>query len=304
MSVSDFAKRVFPRATYESLVRRKKQLERARIARLPRLTESRFRDILANDLRLETGDVVLVHSAIDRLNLDFPFYRILSLFRDVVGPAGTVLFPTYPNYRISSYEYLLQGKVFDVRRTPSYIGLLSEVARRQTGAIRSLHPSKSVCAIGPLAHDLTSTHQNSRYPYDSCSPFYKLTEYGGKIVGLGVWTSRLSFGYCVDDALKKDFPVNVYHDRVFAVPCVNYQGVTEVVETYAHNMRKINAHDGPGFMKAHILPEICADLTLGGMRFFRAKAGPLFEEMLRLAKNGITCYRRSAYSKEYLASHR
>src|SRR6266508_752846 len=297
MNVAGLAKRILPAAAYESIVRKKRARERSRLARLPRLTEAGLTGILTNDLRLATGDVVFVHSSLDQLNLDFPFYRVLTLLRNVIGPRGTMLFPTYPNHRISSYEYLLQGPTFDVRRTPSYVGLLTEFARRHRQAVRSLHPTKSVCAIGPLAHDLTDTHQNSPYPYDWCSPYYKLVDCEARIIGLGTWTSRLSFPYCIHDEMKDDFPVRIYHDRVFAVPCINYQARTEIVETYAHNMRKIGIHDGPGFMKSYIPPDICSDLTIVGMKFFRAVAPDLFKEMLRLAREGITVYPRSAYSK-------
>jgi len=297
MSIAGLAKKLLPASAYESIVRKKKERERARIARLPKLSESRFTEILTGDLRLQSGDVVFVHSSLDQLNLDFPFYRVLTLLRNVIGPGGTMLFPTYPNHRISSYEYLLRGKVFDVRRTPSYAGLLTEFARKQPAALRSLHPTKSVCAIGPLARELTNSHQNSRYPYDSGSPFYKLTEHRGKIVGLGVWTSRLSFVYCVDDALKDHFPVPVYHDRVFAVPCIDYDGQTQIVETYAHNMPVIDAHEGPNFFRTHVANDVCADLTIQGMKFFRADARRLFDDLMELARQGITVYPRSVYRK-------
>jgi aminoglycoside 3-N-acetyltransferase len=297
MNIAALAKKILPASAYESIVRKKKERERFRLARLPKLSESRFTDILTGELRLQSGDVVFVHSSLDQLNLDFPFYRILTLLRNVIGPEGTMLFPTYPNHRISSYEYLLQGKVFDVRRTPSYAGLLTEFARKQPAAIRSLHPTKSVCAIGPLARELTMTHQNSRYPYDAGSPFYKLTEHQGKIVGLGVWTSRLSFAYCVDDAMKDDFPARVYHDRVFAVPCIDYDGQTQIVETYAHNMRIIDAHEGPNFFRTYVTNDACADLTVEGMKFFRVDARRLFDELMELARQGITVYPRSVYGK-------
>jgi aminoglycoside 3-N-acetyltransferase len=297
MSIAGLAKRLLPAAAYESIVRKKKERERARLARLPKLSESEFTEILTGDLRLQKGEVVLVHSSLDQLNLDFPFYRILTLLRNVIGPDGTMLFPTYPNHRISSYEYLLQGRTFDVRRTPSYAGLLTEFARKQPDAVRSLHPTKSVCAIGPRARELTSTHQNSRYPYDSCSPFYKLTEHHGKIVGLGVWTSRLSFAYCIDDAMKKEFPVPVYHDRVFAVPCIDSGGQTQIVETYAHNMQVIDAHEGPNFFRTHVANDVCADLTIKGMKFFRADARKLFDDLMKLARQGITVYPPSVYRK-------
>src|SRR2546428_7026557 len=165
MSIAGLARKILPAVAYESIVRKKKERERAKLANLPRLTESDFVDILTNDLRLTSGDVVFVHSSLDHLNLDFPFYRILTLLREVIGPEGTMLFPAYPNHRISSYEYLLRGEVFDIRRTPSYAGLLTEFARKQPTAVRSLHPTKSVSAIGPLARELNGTHQNSPYPY-------------------------------------------------------------------------------------------------------------------------------------------
>jgi aminoglycoside 3-N-acetyltransferase len=199
---------------------------------------------------------------------------------------------------MSSYEYLLRGETFDVRRTPSYTGLLNEFARRQRGALRSLHPTKSVCAIGPLARELTATHQLSPYPYDVCSPYFKLTECRAKIIGLGVSTRNLSFVYCTDDALKEAFPVRVYHERIFEVDCVNYEGRTERVSTYAHNMKAI-VHDVPGYMKKHVKAEACDDLTIKGMNFFRADAARLFDEMMKLAREGITVYAKSVYSKDW-----
>ena len=233
----------------------------------------------------------------DGLNLAFPFYRILFLIQEVIGPGGTVVFPTYPNHLISSYEYLLQEKVFDVRRTPSYTGILTEFARRQRHAVRSLHPTKSVCAVGPAAKELTATHHLSPYPYDTGSPYYKLIAHQGKIVGLGVSTNYISFGYCVDDALKEKFPVRVYHDRIFDAPCINYEGETVTVSTYAHDMSRVVHPDMPRFMKTYVSEEACRDQSIRGMRFFRASAPKLFQEMMSLAERDIIAYPRSVYRK-------
>jgi aminoglycoside 3-N-acetyltransferase len=298
MMIREIAEKILPESTFAKVIRARKKMQRARVERLPQLSERDFTEILTEQLNLTTGDVVYVHSSVDRLNLGFPFYRILSFIREVIGEKGTILFPTYPNLRISSYEYLLRGEVFDVRRTPSYTGLLNEFARRQRGAVRSLHPTKSVCAVGPLAHALTATHQQSPYPYDTCSPYFKLTECGAKIVGLGVSTRNLSFVYCADDALKDSFPVRVYHERIFDVECLNYDGRTETVRTYAHNMRTV-VHDVPGYMKKYIDGEACLDLNIKGMDFFKADAARLYAEMLKLARDGITVYSKSVYSKDW-----
>ncbi len=297
MDLQRLARTILPDRAVTSLRRAKWARECRRVASLPPLTEEDFQEILAGDLNLTEGDLVYVHSGMDGLNLAFPFYRILFLIREVIGASGTVLFPTYPNHRISSYEYLRLGKVFDVRRTPSYTGVLTEFARRQSGAERSLHPTKSVCAIGPAAAEITATHHLSPYPYDTCSPYYKLIEGGGKIVGLGATTNYISFGYCVDDAWKEKFPVRVYHDEIIAAPCINYQGEQVVVRTYAHDMNRVVHPDMPSWFQKYVSAEACRDLKVRGMRFFRADAPKLFAEMMSLAERDIIAYPRSVYRK-------
>jgi aminoglycoside 3-N-acetyltransferase len=296
MSIESVARKVLPSRALASLRRTKKKLQRQRIAKLPAIDEAAFRGILTRDLQLVSGDTVYVHSSIDQLNLEFPFYRILPLIQEVIGSQGTVLFPTYPNRQISSYEYLKRAEIFDVKRTPSYTGILTEFARRQRSAVRSLHPTKSVCAIGKYANELTGTHQYSPYPYDINSPYFKLVDYRAKIIGLGVWTQYLSFVYCVDDALKEKFPVRVYHPEVFAAQCRNYSGELETVKTFAHNMATV-VHDVPAYMQKYIAADVCEDLKINGMRFFRANAAPLFGEMIKLAEREITVYSRSVYEK-------
>ena len=301
MTISEFARQVLPADVVNSVIRARTWYRRARVERLPQLSETDVAAILRERLGLGPGDVVYVHSSVDRLNLGFPFYRILPLIQNVIGDAGTVLFPTYPNRSpVSSYEYLRAGIVFDVKRTPSFTGLLTEFGRRHAKAIRSLHPTKSVCAIGPQAEWLTSTHQQSPYPYDRSSPYYKLVECGAKIVGIGVWTEYLSFVYCIDDAMKANPPVRTYHPEIFRATCINYSGEQEIVETYAHDMTRC-VHDIPQFIKRHIPAETCEDIVVNGMKFFRADARGLFDVMLPLAERGITVYPRSVYSESFEA---
>jgi aminoglycoside 3-N-acetyltransferase len=293
MELRKLAKTILSDRAYSSLRHARWERERRRVASLSPLSENDFRNILTNDLNLRTGDVVYVHSGMDGLNLEFPFYRILFLIQEIIGPSGTVIFPTYPNHRISSYEWLSEGNVFDIRHTPSYTGILTEFARRQRKAIRSLHPTKSVCAIGPGAGELTATHHLSPYPYDTNSPYYKLIAGDGKIIGLGATTNYISFGYCVDDAFKEKFPVRVYHEQLFQATCIDYEGERVFVETFAHDMQTTVHPDMPQWMKTYVSAEACRDLVLRGMRFFRADAPKLFAEMMELARRDIITYPRS-----------
>jgi aminoglycoside 3-N-acetyltransferase len=247
---------------------------------------------------VRAGEVVFVHSSIDHLGLDFPFFGILPLIREVVGESGTALFPTYP--RLAAHESLLSGEVFDVRTSPSYTGILTEFARRQRGSIRSLNPTKSVVALGPDAGALTSTHQDSPYPYDGCSPYYKLMDVDARIIGLGVSTHSMSFVHCVEDELKEEFPVRPYFPRLFDGRCADYDGRVTVVPTYAHDPSKMQWRDIPRMLKTHVqgrYDDVYADFELHGMPFFWARARPLFQVMVDLARQGTTVYDRRAYEK-------
>src|ERR1041385_1000170 len=295
MKLKEFAKGVLGETGTRTVAGVRRKVREARLSARPVLTETQLSQILVDQLGVSKGDTVFVHSSIDQLNLGFPFYRVLTLMEELIGAGGTLLFPTYP--RLSSHEFLRRGEVFDIRKTPSYTGILSEVARRKANAIRSLHPTKSVCALGPAAEELTRDHHKSPYPYDACSPYYRITEFDGKIVGLGVSTANLSFVHCVDDALKQDFPVQPYHPQLFAATCIDAAGNKLIVETYAHDLKKMN-HNIPRFMKTHVSSEACVDLNLGGMKFFRADARKLFDEMCGLAVTEKTIYPRSAYSSK------
>jgi len=73
MSISSLARKFLPESTVTSIARASKRMRRARIERLPVLTEERFAGILSRDLGLVSGDTVYIHSSTDQLNLGFPF---------------------------------------------------------------------------------------------------------------------------------------------------------------------------------------------------------------------------------------
>lgn len=292
--VPSLVKRVAPEPIV-SLGRRLRGAYRAcRWQRVVPLSETAFRDVLEARLDVGRGDIVFVHSSLDGLRLAFPWFRLMALLREAVGPQGTLVFPTYPSG--VACEFLRRGEVFDVRSTRSFSGALSELARRDRGAVRSLHPTKSVCAIGPAAEALCAAHHQSPFPYDATSPYFRLAEMNGKAVGLGVSTARMSFVHAVDDYLKESFPVRVYLPGVFRATCVDASGRTSRVATYAHDLDKMR-HDVPRFCRKYLPRTTCEDLSIGGVRFFRADARATFGAMIELARRGISIYPRSVYQK-------
>lgn len=294
--MQEFLKRITPDYLKKYIRTYRANQKKKYVESLPKMSEDQVYSVLKNGAGLQNGDVAFIHSSVDHLNIDFPFYNIIPMLLDLVGDQGTILFPTYP--KLTSYKYLVSGQVFDVRKTPTFTGLLNEFARRYKGAVRSLHPTKSCVAIGKYADELTNTHQNSPYPYSDQSPYFKITHYDGKIIGIGVDQSYISFVHCIDDAMKEKFPVKVYHDELFTAKCKDYSGNIVEVKTYAHDMEKMY-FDLPGFLKKFITDDIVKNLDYEGNKFYRAYSKPLFEKMYKLAsEENITFYPRKFYRKD------
>lgn len=144
------------------------------------------RERLVNDLRmlgLGEGDVVLVHSSLSGLGwVEGGADAVIDALVETVGPAGTVLLPTLTGTPDDGPEH---PPVIDLAATPCWTGTIPETARLRPDAIRSIHPTHSVSAIGARASLYTTGHERSRTPCDAHSPYVRLMEEGGKILLLG-----------------------------------------------------------------------------------------------------------------------
>lgn len=137
------------------------------------------------DLGLPEGGNVLVHSSLSSFgHVVGGANAVIDALLDTVGANGTVMVPT-----LTGNEGLSQDNppVFDSAKTPIWTGIIPNTFVMYSQAIRSLHPTHSVAAIGPLAAYLTSTHQHSVTPCDDTSPYGKLAKLeNGYILLLGV----------------------------------------------------------------------------------------------------------------------
>lgn len=136
---------------------------------------------------LDKGDHVLVHSSLSSLgHVDGGAEAVIDALIEVVGEGGTVLFPTLSGCENDSADH---PPVFDAFAAPCWVGTIPETARLRPEAIRSLHPTHSVAAIGELARWITAGHELVRTPCGHGSPYDKLACVGGKIVLIGVTQS-------------------------------------------------------------------------------------------------------------------
>ena len=291
MALRDLARSLLLHHLPAPWIRRLKGLQirrrRRAIEAYPPCTEDEFRKFARERLGVDAGRAVFVHSSVDLLHLEFSPLRLLQILAELVGAEGTLLFPTFPAEGM--HEVLRSGRPFDVRRTPGGTGLLGELARRLPGARRSLHPTRSVVAVGRDAAELVSGHDASPHPFSERSPFALHAARGGLVTGLGVSTKNLTLVHVLDDRHPDRLPHSPYVPERFETRCRDAEGRERIVASFAHDQRRMT-FDVPRFVRRHVDGEIARDLKWRGMDFFRVEAGPFLSRLETLSERGITIY--------------
>ena len=212
LMVKELVRRALPRTAYgmgRRLVKRVRRRES-----LEPIEEEVLAGIVRDELGLREGDLAMVHSSVDALGLGFPLCASCRCFVASLALRGMLLFPA--THLVERPErWFERDEVFDVRRTPTAMGLLSEMARRQSDAARSLHPTHSVVAVGPLAGELVATHHCDPHPCGQKSPYSRVAERGGLILGLGVDVDVLTSVHCVEDMGRVAFPVDTHREQLY-----------------------------------------------------------------------------------------
>ncbi len=185
-------------------------------------------DSLKNDLvraGIRPTDTILVHSAMKSIGeVDGGADTVLDVLCDYVGKGGgLVVFPTL-TYTLADFyvdgselcrfctesnkaSYCLargystreELRIFDIERTPSIVGLLTNLFRKRPGVLRSLHPSHSVAAFGKDAAEFVAGHENCASACAVDSPWHRLLERSAKMLMLGAHVYNTTFMHGVTE---------------------------------------------------------------------------------------------------------
>lgn len=150
-------------------------------------------------LGMEPGAVVLVHSAMDAIRPCAPNLspvELIRLMQSLLGESGTLLMPTFP-FRGRQWDHVQGHPVFHVRRTPSKVGLLTEIFRRMPDVQRSLHPTHPVAGWGRHAGAILDDHHRGD-DFGPTSPLYRLMAHQGRIIGLGTDMTPFTIQYVAE----------------------------------------------------------------------------------------------------------
>jgi len=159
---------------------------------------------------------------------------LVNALVDVVGEKGNLLMVSIP-FRGSAYDYLDRGKPFNVKKTLSMMGLVTEMFRRRPGTLRSLHPTHPVLAVGKDAADIVAGHEDCVHPCGEGSPFAKFRDLNGKILFFDVSFGGITFYHHVEEMLQERIPFKIYHDRVFSVTVIDDGEKERTIETHVYN---------------------------------------------------------------------
>ncbi len=177
---------------------------------------------------IQEGDIVLIHSSLKRTLQTYQTtpQLILQSFLEAVGAEGTALFPLF------NFDFT-KGVPFDIRTTPSHMGILTETARLHPDAIRSKHPIYSFAAIGAKAA-LFDVDNFSGYGEDS--PFGILRALDGKIAVLDLEDQHsMTFYHHIEEMHEVPYR---FH-KTFTGAYTDAQGIT-TERTYGLFVRRLD----------------------------------------------------------------
>lgn len=147
------------------------------------------------DAGIRAGENLLVHSSLKAIGpIDGGAEAVIDALWDTVQPDGLIAVPAHTWDVVNDRQ-----PVWHETLTPSHVGILSNVLRLRPDAVRSIHPTHSVAAIGERAEAFCAGHENDDSPCSPTSPYGKLLERKGKILLLGVDLTRCTFIHCLEE---------------------------------------------------------------------------------------------------------
>lgn len=250
-------------------------------------------------LDIKKGSTLFVHSSLSRMGfVKGGANTVINAILEILGPEGTLVMPTFGWFPPILKDYVKEKPpVFDYKRSPSRLGVITETFRRRSGVLRSCHPTHSVAAYGPQAKFLVNEHVKSKTPFDSFSPYQKLLQLSANILCLGISIRFITFYHVYED-LNQAFPLQVYDEKPIRVRVVDTNGEYKIVTTYCHrpdlakkridHNRRALVRVKKWFQKLNIIKEI----KIGDRLSYLLNTKDINSALEIILKNGETIYEK------------
>jgi aminoglycoside 3-N-acetyltransferase len=242
------------------------------------------------ELGIRVGDSIMLHSAFEAHHgFRGTSGQLVDAFLDVLGPSGTLLMVSLP-YRSSTQDYLRKGAIFDVRKTPSMMGLVSDFFRRRPGVVRSASPSHPILAYGARAEWFIEGHEHCLYPCGPGSPFAKFADVGGKFVFFNTPFDVLTFFHYLEHIVSEKLSFRLYTDELFETRVLDRDGRALVVKTHAFSKEALRRRRFPVLERYLRKHGLIRQRRIGASRLITADSREIVSAVRDMAAAGLYFY--------------
>jgi len=143
---------------------------------------------------IDKRGTLLVHSSMKSIGqVDGGADRVLDVFIEYMKE-GLLVFPTH------TWSYInANNPRYYVDKSPSCVGILTELFRKRPGVVRSLHPTHSVAALGRDAEEFVAGDEKCPTPCARDSVWGRLLDRKAQIMLLGVDLRRNTFIHGIEE---------------------------------------------------------------------------------------------------------
>lgn len=245
---------------------------------------------------IEAGDTLMVHASLSKIgNVNGGAATVVSALLEKIGDKGNLVMPSFSYINSMEHTAYVPDYVFDPLTTPSVTGKISEEFRKLPHAKRSIHPTHSVSALGPHSLSITEGHLKALTNFGLNTPFHKIRELKGKIVGIGINIGPVTIYHTIEDFHPELFG-NVYLPESKPIK-VLAKGEQVAKSIFIHNPEfhriRIDKNEViETWMRNHLKEKgILHEGTFGAGNIWWMNIQELFDEIVVLAKKGISIYK-------------
>jgi len=188
---------------------------------------------LITGLKIPPSSTVMIHSSL--LKFGIIENGVEGFFQCIIESlAGepTIVMPAF------SFSYF-DNRYWDVKKTKSEMGALSEYFRKLNGALRTIHPFHSIVAYGKYVKEFKGC--NSLSSFGKNSPFEKLVELNAYNLSLGTeFIGGGTFFHHTEEVCRvpyrhyKEFPGSVYNEEGKMVNKIYKMYVRNITDNYEY----------------------------------------------------------------------
>jgi aminoglycoside 3-N-acetyltransferase len=236
-------------------------------------------------------EILMVHSSLNGMQ---PMYdggalETVRMLADYCGPGRTLVMPAFyfgenGEGARAAFE---RNPRFDLTRTPSQMGLMTELFRRLPGVRQSRHPVYRMAALGPLAEALTNGHEHAPSPAGRGSPFDFMDKRNTYILGLGKPVEVLTHVHLTEESMGDEFPVPSRESLPLPMTLVE-RGVEM---PFVLRSRVVDGDLDMWRVRKLMAPGTLHEWSFHHVPMFSTRAADVTRQLIDAARRGQTLYR-------------